>query len=404
MEMSTRISVNDPKKDPEDEPFLGDAPPPHKNTGIVGSQLTKIEMVKTITEDRKSIKQLKYEPVESNSDENSEDEDLESTKFKLQPENPLETKLLGFNSKALIALFILVLQNAGVALVGRSALTDRNIAVDTVVIVIEFCKFFIAFFGVLYENNLDFSIFKKHCYNRDSLKMAVPAVLYFIQNNLVLMSLERLPTAVFQVTYQCKLLTTAFFSVIWLGRSITRTQIGALILLTVGVAVVQTADVQPSTAQFTVSDQIAGFTYVVLACILSGVAGVYFEKVLKESKNQSIFFRNFQLAGFTLILGAPIVLYRRWDFFMDNGFTNNPQNQYTSLVWFLVALQAFGGFVVATVVKYADQVQKGFAVSFAIVLGSIASTILFHTHLAFLFWAGATLVVSSVYFYNFFNS
>lgn len=309
----------------------------------------------------------------------------------------------GLTQKAIGALFILVLQNAGVALVGRSALADNTVAVDVVVIVIEICKLFIAFFGVLYENNLDFSVFRKYCNNYDSLKMAVPAVLYFIQNNLVLMSLECLPVAIFQVTYQCKILTTAFFSVLWLGRSISITQIGALLLLTFGVAIVQTADVKPTNSQFTLSDQVAGFIYVLLACVLSGVAGVYFEKVLKESRNQSIFFRNFQLAGFTIILGLPLVLYKRWDFFMEHEIFNNPRNQFTPSVWVLVCLQAFGGFVVATVVKYADQVQKGFAVSFAIVLGSVASTLLFDTHLAFTFWVGATMVVSSVYFYNFFK-
>lgn len=305
------------------------------------------------------------------------------------------SKLTGL---ALLALGILVLQNAGVALVGRFALSSKKHSVDTVVVTIELFKMLIAIVGVLWETNFNISNIIADLLTFDSLKMSVPAFLYFVQNNLVLMSLERLPAAIFQVTYQCKILTTAFFSVMWLGRTINKMQIGALLLLTAGVAVVQCADVKPSTGEFTVSDQIAGFVYVLIACCLSGVAGVYFEFVLKGSK-QSIMIRNFQLASFTLLLGGPMIVMLHRDTIWENGLTYG----YDNIVWSLVFLQAFGGFVVATVVKYADQVQKGFAVSFAIVLGSITSMFLFGTELKFLFWVGGTMVVSSVYFYNFFK-
>merc|ERR1719436_1327547 len=145
-------------------------------------------------------------------------------------------------------------------------------------------KMLIAVCGSIFEVRGNLNQMFTECLTLDSMKMAVPAFLYFVQNNLVLMSLERLPTAIFQVTYQCKILTTAFFSVMWLNRTINRMQVGALLLLTAGVAVVQCADVKPSEGEYTVSDQVAGFVYVLIACCLSGVAGVYFEFVLKGSK------------------------------------------------------------------------------------------------------------------------
>ena len=52
--------------------------------------------------------------------------------------------------RAIGALFILVLQNAGVALVGRSALADNEVPVNVVVLVIEFCKLFIAFVTIFF--------------------------------------------------------------------------------------------------------------------------------------------------------------------------------------------------------------------------------------------------------------
>merc|ERR1719273_517061 len=203
--------------------------------------------------------------------------------------------------------------------------------------------------------------------------MAVPAVLYFIQNNLVVMSLASLPVAVFQVTYQCKILTTAMFSVLWLGRQINKKQVMSLLLLTAGVAVVQLTGVKPETGDFSFAEQLYGFVCVIGACFLSGCAGVYFEKVLKTGETSAIqntiLFRNFQLAGFTLLIGGPGVFYHNMDDILSDGITKG----YTNSVWFFIILQALGGFVVATVVKHADQIQKGFAVSFAIVLGSVTS-------------------------------
>lgn len=46
----------------------------------------------------------------------------------------------------------------------------------------------------------------------------------------------------------------------------------------------------------TVSEQMAGLTAVLLACVSSGFSGVYFEKILKGS-NTSVWMRNLQLGA-----------------------------------------------------------------------------------------------------------
>ena len=73
----------------------------------------------------------------------------------------------------------------------------------------------------------------------DTVKVAVPAFVYVVQNNLLYLAVGNLPAATFQVTYQIKLLTTAIFSVTMLGRRLTLRQWFALFVLFVGVAVVQ---------------------------------------------------------------------------------------------------------------------------------------------------------------------
>ena len=42
-------------------------------------------------------------------------------------------------------------------------------------------------------------------------------------------------------------------------------------------------------------------------------------------------------------------------------------------VYFVLRLQAFGGLVVAAVVKYADNILKGFATSVSIIVSSLVS-------------------------------
>ena len=65
----------------------------------------------------------------------------------------------------------------------------------------------------------------------DTIKVAVPAFIYTVQNNLLYVSISNLPAAVFQVSYQMKILTTAMFSITMLGKKISKTQWLALLVL-----------------------------------------------------------------------------------------------------------------------------------------------------------------------------
>jgi UDP-sugar transporter A1/2/3 len=72
----------------------------------------------------------------------------------------------------------------------------------------------------------------------DTSKLAIPSGLYAIQNNLLFIALSYLNAATYQVTYQLKILTTALFSVLILGKKIEKHQWFSLFLLAMGVALV----------------------------------------------------------------------------------------------------------------------------------------------------------------------
>ena len=73
----------------------------------------------------------------------------------------------------------------------------------------------------------------------DSWKLAIPAALYTLQNSLQYVAVSNLDAATFQVTYQLKILTTAIFSVLMLGRVLSARKWFSLVLLIVGVSIIQ---------------------------------------------------------------------------------------------------------------------------------------------------------------------
>jgi hypothetical protein len=105
-----------------------------------------------------------------------------------------------------------------------------------------------------------------------------PALLYFVQNNLQYLAASLLDPATFQVTYQLKLLTTALFSVLLLRRRLTRGKWACLMLLTLGVALVQVpvpGEGRASSPSPSGWRHFEGLLTVLLACVLSGLAGVW---------------------------------------------------------------------------------------------------------------------------------
>lgn len=234
------------------------------------------------------------------------------------------------------------------------------------------------------------------------LRVSVPALLYVVQNNLQYVAVSNLDAPTFQVMYQLKILTTAIFSVVMLRRTVLITQWGAIVTLMMGVALVQLDDKPSSAASSPLYGDVTqsttkGLMAVVAACVCSGFAGVYFEKILKGSDlNTSLWERNVQMCFLGLALSGGGLLYNDFESISTRGFFYG----YRLVVWAAIAMSAFGGLLTAVVVKYADNILKAFATSIAVVLSVIMSAFVFDKVPTGQFVLGAILVNGSVYVYG----
>ncbi|XP_052751625.1 UDP-galactose/UDP-N-acetylglucosamine transporter srf-3 isoform X2 [Galleria mellonella] len=194
-----------------------------------------------------------------------------------------------------VSLVILTLQNAVLGLSMRYART-RDVEMfssSAAVFMAEVFKLIICVALVMQESgNIKkgvHSMYTTVILNvKDTLRVCVPSFLYIVQNNLLYVSASNLDAATYQVTYQLKLLTTALFAVVVLKRKLKKWQWLALGLLAAGVALVQLSSTGTSGSNKTSPNlpqqsRVLGFSAALAACFISGFAGIYFEKVLKES-------------------------------------------------------------------------------------------------------------------------
>ena len=331
----------------------------------------------------------------------------------------------------LFLLFMMTAQNTSVVLVTRytrvGISNEDMYVINDLVMITEVGKLVLA--AALEYNHtngqlvrsIQENIFDRPC---DFFRILIPSLLYLVQNSVLYIAISNLTAPMFQVTYQCKLLTTAIVSVIMLQRRYSTKQWICLTLLGLGVAIVVLGareDTGGSGAKSSSDDSanaqnlFAGLMAVTIACLCSAFAGVYFEKVLKHSTNDggharapvSMWMRNVQMAFFSICI-ALINMYRERDargYSGDVDENNDPlmkpfMHGFTAWAWVIVALQAGGGLLVAAVIKYADNVLKGMATGVSVATGTLASTFLFGTTLSMQFGFGAMMILFSVYFFS----
>jgi UDP-sugar transporter A1/2/3 len=215
-------------------------------------------------------------------------------------------------------------------------------------------------------------------------------------------------------------LTTALFSVILLRKTLSKLKWLSLLMLTAGIGLVQISTNNADRGD-SAQNSVQGLVAVLAACVLSGMAGVYFEKLLKAPsggnrskiddfqekgkatsislmpEDAQLWIRSLQLSMWSTLFALFLtVIWKDGKQVLEHGLFWN----FTPLVWGLVIVHALGGIIVGIVVKYADNILKGFATSMSIILSTALSVWLLNFAITSLFVVGTALVVSATYLYS----
>ena len=233
---------------------------------------------------------------------------------------------------------------------------------------------------------------------KDTLLVGVPAFIYLVQNNLLYVATTHLDAATCQVAYQLKLLTTAFFTVTMLKRHISNRRWAALGLLFVGVVMVQAPAGSSGAPAKLGQSPVLGMAAVFGACFLFGLAGVWLERIIKQTADVPIWVRNIQLGVVSLALGLGSVALLDGAAVAERGFFQG----YTWLTASVVLQVSAGRLLLGLLMKYADHLLMGFATSLSIILSSVVSTFIpafgFEPGLAF--FCGSALVIAATIIYS----
>jgi UDP-sugar transporter A1/2/3 len=126
--------------------------------------------------------------------------------------------------------------------------------------------------------------------------------------------------------------------------------------------------------------------------LLSGFVSIYFEMVLKsKTETFSVWDRNLQLAFWSMLIYAPIMLYDR---------PNDPFGGWSVITLLCAACGALGGVLVALSIKYTDSIMKTIATTGSIVLTTVLNAAFLQGPFTLPILTGTIVVVISVFNYS----
>jgi UDP-sugar transporter A1/2/3 len=239
----------------------------------------------------------------------------------------------------------------------------------------------------------------------DALPMALPASMFVLQQVLLIWSATYLDAVTYQIFNQAfKLIPTAIFARVLLGQKLKPIQWLSIPVLAFGVILI-TVNTNASASSALKGGADASvrpleWYMAMVACSMAGLssafAGVYFERYVKGKLAAGLVKRNAQLGIFGVPFSGTYAYLKDGDLIRKNGWLSG----FSSAAWGVVWLQVFGGFIIAVVVKYCDNILKNFALAGSVILTVLVSIPLFDQWPSSLFLVGVSAVLLSVFMYG----
>ena len=308
-------------------------------------------------------------------------------------------------SSATASFIALVFQNTSMVIFLKMTFREgaESYSASTVVLSTEVVKLLFCTCVVIVRGNVDIFILVKQIGHHSLLLL--PSLLYVIQNNLLFYGAERLPSLTYILCSQLKILTTAAMSRLILGTKLNNLQHLCLVVLVTGIVLVQYEGENDNSISDAKKNSFFGCLAIILASWTSGAAGVTLEKIFKTPASNdlqvahTVWTRNIQLSLISLPFAAFGVLCNSYEVVFSGNFFHG----YDRFVWIVVFLQAFGGIIIAFVMKFASNIMKNCAIALSICCCAAYSVLIRELELKLTLVTGVLLVCASVAGYSVFS-
>ncbi|KAL4779307.1 nucleotide-sugar transporter-domain-containing protein [Aspergillus varians] len=276
-------------------------------------------------------------------------------------------------------------------------------------------------------------------FSGDSWKLAIPATLYTLANSLQYIALSNIPAATFQTSYQLNMVVSSIFGIILLKRSVPLRKWALIILLLGGVALVNIPisssedvllenaarhfdfprsleewksvklhgqslhkrsatyegieeDILTATPAM---DRTIGILATLGSCAASGLSGVYFEKVMRDSASStSLWVRNVQVAVYSIFPALFIgVVFLDGEKIANGGIFDG----YNWVVCATILVQAVGGIAAPFFAGPVFADARNVASATTIILTSLGSVWLFEFEPTMIYLIGTFAVLVATY-------
>ncbi|KAL1524505.1 hypothetical protein AB1Y20_019399 [Prymnesium parvum] len=258
---------------------------------------------------------------------------------------------------------------------------------------------------------------------RDMLQFAVPAFVYFINNNLIFIILLYVSSTTYQILSSLKTVATGILFRIILKRELDSVQRVAILLLACGAATsqfpvckdrIQIIITNESVSNGSLVDDVRavreaisdqdggggafiGVAVALLACLNSAFAGVYSELLLKKDGSvHSIHLQNMMLYTWGVLFNGLALIIKDHEQLTEHGLLGG----YSLAVWLLVTNNALNGLAISAILKFSNNIVRVFAHTMAMMLTMILEVMFMSSPLSPQLCVSITVVSCATYLYN----
>ncbi|GAB9475466.1 Cmp-sialic acid transporter 5-like [Globisporangium polare] len=280
---------------------------------------------------------------------------------------------------------------------------------SALVVACELCKLGVASLVIVANGELGRTL-KAWSFTQSLRASGLPACTYAVQNVLVQVSYQNLPPIVFNLVNQTKLLWTALFVYLLLGKRFSVQQCGAmLVLLSAAVLLSLAKDGGDSGNRSAEKESVASFELgllpVLIASILSGVGAAITQRSMQLHQRDAALV-TIELSVYGSVF---LVLPMLWSALSSPASlsTDSSDSLFASLLdgcdaytLIPVVTNAFGGLLVGTVTKHVGGVLKSFALICGIAFTAFVESYVYGAVLPTEVYVAAALVAFSLFLYS----